>query len=543
MIDTDAINAACHILRQTWGLDFGRVRALIVRLDAWQTHNELVDVTGLSHRSVGQILRELDAWMEKDGDRLRLSSADLAAFRAASASRFNPPHTRIVRQRLATLLADRPAPDFDLDHVAATTETLLNRAQHIAATYDLNDTQILCLGDHDLTSLALACLLPGLRIAVADVDERLLTFIEHIAHAHQLDITTHFADFRLELPLSLYSSCDLVFTDPPYSPDGVKLFLQRGIVALKDHPYARLLLAYGFSEQHPGLGYKVQSALHDLRLTSESIVPDFNHYDGARAIGARSALYTLRPTRRSRPAAVARTDASHSGTAQIYTHGRRSQEAQTIVPIKSTEAVPDDWPVNETLLVGEWPQKKQPETKSLGLTAYLTTCRTDGPPRVKHLVLQLAPHYDAYLPRLLLASQAQTVLAIVDQRHATELMAPIHALIKCKYRLVSRTKKQHVALIIYEKQSTPYENAHLFVLRYIADRPKARLANAWRESLIAWHKQQGTILTKNQARVLINQTRIGALYGQHYLAELSLHSLTALIAAAKATIADRTDEI
>ena len=74
--------------------------------------------------------------------------------------------------------------------------------------------------------------------------------------------------------------------------------------------------------------------------------------------------------------------------------------------------------------------------------------------------------------------------------------------------------------------------------RHIADRPNARLANAWREGLIAWHKKQGTTLTKNQARALISQTRIGALYGQHYLTELPLHSLAALIAAAKATIAD-----
>ncbi len=538
MTDTDAINATSRSLRQAWGLDFGRVRALIARLDAWHTHDELVDGTGLSHRSVGQVLHALDTWLEKDGDRLRLAAADLAAFRTASAPHIKPHPPHIARQRLAALLADRPAPDLDLDHVAATAETLLKRAQHIAATYDLTGAQILCLGDHDLTSLALACLLPDLRIAVADLDERLLAFIDHSAHAHKLDITTHFADFRLELPPSLDSSCDLVFTDPPYSPDGIKLFLQRGIAALKDHPYVRLLLAYGFSEQHPGLGYKVQSALHDLRLTSESILPDFNRYDGARAIGARSALYTLRPTRRSRPAAVAKMGAPHSGAARIYTHGRSAEEAQATVPVKSTEAIPGEWPARATLLVGEWPQEKQATAKRLALASYLTASRTDGPLRVQHLALQLAPHYDAYLPRLLLASQAQTVLAIVDQRHATELTGPLLALIECKYRLISRTNKQHIAWILCEKQPTPYEDAPRFVLRHIADRPKARLANAWREGLIAWHKKQGTTLTKNQARALISQTRIGALCGQHYLTELPLHSLADLIAAAKATIAD-----
>ena len=36
-----------------------------------------------------------------------------------------------------------------------------------------------------------------------------------------------------------------------------------------------------------------------------------------------------------------------------------------------------------------------------------------------------------------------------------------------------------------KKQLTPYEDAHLFVLRHIADRPKAHLTNVWREGLSA----------------------------------------------------------
>ena len=60
MTDTDAIDATSSTLRQTWRLDFVRVRALIARLDAWHTHDELVDGTGLSHRSVGQVLHAVD---------------------------------------------------------------------------------------------------------------------------------------------------------------------------------------------------------------------------------------------------------------------------------------------------------------------------------------------------------------------------------------------------------------------------------------------------------------------------------------------------
>ncbi len=115
---------------------------------------------------------------------------------------------------------------------------------------------------------------------------------------------------------------DVVLTDPPYSPAGVGLFAARALEAMKRE--ARLLVAYGYPEGSPALGLKVQAELSALELVYEAVLPDFNAYDGAQAIGSRAALYVLRPTRRSAKIAV-RRGARHAET--LYTRGRQAVEA------------------------------------------------------------------------------------------------------------------------------------------------------------------------------------------------------------------------
>ena len=131
-----------------------------------------------------------------------------------------------------------------------------------------------------------------------------------------------FADLRVGLPVPLRGRFDVVLTDPPYSPAGVGLFAARALEAMKRE--SRLLVAYGYPEGSPALGLKVQAELSALELVYEAVLPDFNAYDGAQAIGSRAALYVLRPTRRSAKIAV-RRGARHAET--LYTRGRQAVEA------------------------------------------------------------------------------------------------------------------------------------------------------------------------------------------------------------------------
>src|SRR5690606_15667239 len=88
--------------------------------------------------------------------------------------------------------------------------------------------------------------------------------------------------------------------------------------------FSKLLLCYGFGEHHPMLGYKVQNSIHNLHLTIEAIIPFFNRYDSAEAIGCQSSLYICRPTSKSWEH---KTFKVKKDIPRIYTHGTHSEES------------------------------------------------------------------------------------------------------------------------------------------------------------------------------------------------------------------------
>ncbi|MBN3585469.1 bis-aminopropyl spermidine synthase family protein, partial [Algoriphagus aestuarii] len=97
------------------------------------------------------------------------------------------------------------------------------------------------------------------------------------------NVRCYFADLRVGLPPAVRGSADLVFTDPPYTPEGVELFVRRGLEGAVDPKNTRILLAYGASETTPALAARVQQRFTRLHLAIEALWPDFNRYLGAEA--------------------------------------------------------------------------------------------------------------------------------------------------------------------------------------------------------------------------------------------------------------------
>src|SRR5260370_33257532 len=79
---------------------------------------------------------------------------------------------------IAALIAAGPPACPDLDHVPATAETVVRRALWLDSTYDLAGSVLLCIGDHDLTSLAVGQVRPGSKGVVVDAGEPALGFID-----------------------------------------------------------------------------------------------------------------------------------------------------------------------------------------------------------------------------------------------------------------------------------------------------------------------------------------------------------------------------
>ncbi|MHA1698174.1 MAG: bis-aminopropyl spermidine synthase family protein, partial [Promethearchaeota archaeon] len=168
-------------------------------------------------------------------------------------------HERLFT-RLQEICTLRPKADVTLDQSNCTCRTLLKRLilMHQYQVFDGNS--ILFLGDDDFVSIS--CMLPEFieeffvtirsnedppfRITVMDVDDRILQKIREITdktNMNKIKIVRH--DLRKPVPLRLRNRFDVVFTDPPYTLEGVRLFLARAIVCLKKKPGSRIFLSVG----------------------------------------------------------------------------------------------------------------------------------------------------------------------------------------------------------------------------------------------------------------------------------------------------------
>ncbi|MFB4275023.1 bis-aminopropyl spermidine synthase family protein [Nonomuraea sp. MTCD27] len=502
------------------GADSRRLRhALTLVCDGqWWTLAGLVRETATSRRTVEALLRELV--LERDGDRLRVPLADTPAYQDLLALAPPPedpvahllPHYAHVLDRLTALVAKAPRARHVLDHVSATPETVLRRALLLGARFWLPGARLLCVGDHDLTSLAVKLVHPGTDVTVVDVDERILAYIDD----QGLGVRTRWADLRLGLPASARDH-DLALTDPPYTPEGTGLFVARAVEGLKDE--GRVLLAYGASERTPMLALKVQQELSELNLAYEAIYPDFNRYFGAEAIGSAADLYILRPTTKTRPAVQSRL--SRQATA-IYTQGPQAVEsAESAVsavsaPSASEEALSGFGP---DLLVGDWPKElAQPRVR---LSTWLAKPYAAAPERV---AVAVPAGLEAALPRLLLATRAAHVRVLCPGSPP-----PLPEVLSAVYTL----SEAGDGLLDAVRLPPPAGEADS-VLRRILDNGHAKLANTWREALIAVARAQGTTLTKNEARSLIREAADWS--DDLTPLETPLHHLSALPAAVTTTV-------
>ncbi|HEY0718973.1 MAG TPA: bis-aminopropyl spermidine synthase family protein, partial [Streptosporangiaceae bacterium] len=304
--DTDGFLGPIRELRASLRIEAGRVDAVGALLvgGEYRSPDELVSATGTSRRTVDALLRAAGPLLESADGRVRFSLSSAAAAAAEFGGGPGVPAPD-PWEMLATgdpemvtaaaaLVAGAPHPVPELDHVPATPVTVLKRGHYLRSTFDLRQARVLFVGDHDLTSLGLflAGGAPGLKASVVDVAEPLLEYIDTEARKRGYDIRCHFADLRLGLPGALREAADAAFTDPPYTPEGVRLFVTRGLQGMANRRTGRVLVAYGYGEQ-PALGLAVQEAVSPLHLTYEAVLPGFNRYDGARASGSRAALYVL----------------------------------------------------------------------------------------------------------------------------------------------------------------------------------------------------------------------------------------------------------
>jgi len=202
--------------------------------------------------------------------------------------------------RLGEYSSRRPRVDTRLDQAYGTPETALRRALYMLEEGDLEGRGVLFLGDDDLTSIAVGLLGIAERIAVVDIDERLTRLISEVSEEEGLGIECILHDLREPLPSELNGVFDTFLTDPPYTLGGLRLFLSRGIEALRGRRTAAVYLA--FADKPPLEMLEVHRAITGMGLFVRELIPGFNTYEGAAIIGNTTFMARLSTTEETKPA-------------------------------------------------------------------------------------------------------------------------------------------------------------------------------------------------------------------------------------------------
>ena len=224
-----------------------------------------------------------------------------------------------IKLELEQISQDRPKADYTLDQSHVNSTTAIMRAAYLFHHDAVEGRKILFLGDDDLTSIAVFLLSKKLgsypkNITVIDLDRRILDFIEIKINTNKFDYNFIYANLIDPMDLNLVSQFDVFFTDPPYTMQGFKLFVSRGVEALKNETGK-----YGFinfPSRAPDDTAELLTIMSDMGLAVQEIVNGFNDYIGAQIHSGKSNMIRIFTSSTSKPLIV-------DGSLPIYTASRK----------------------------------------------------------------------------------------------------------------------------------------------------------------------------------------------------------------------------
>lgn len=198
---------------------------------------------------------------------------------------------------------ERPTVDVTIDQAKAEVETSFRRAMLCFEKETLIGKKILCVGDDDLISISVGLLLKELfpnkkfkekKIVVFDIDKRFVRYINDIAAQYGLPVECVNIDLKGPLPINYANSFDCFFTDPPYTIDGLTLFLSRGVGALKKEKGLNAFLSFGQKPINETL--QLQEVILNHGFAISQVLQSFNKYEGASLLGNVSQMIVLEST-------------------------------------------------------------------------------------------------------------------------------------------------------------------------------------------------------------------------------------------------------
>ncbi|MEK7595869.1 MAG: bis-aminopropyl spermidine synthase family protein [Patescibacteria group bacterium] len=287
-----------HVISKKVGISAKELIVLLQELsDEKLSFTALVSKTGLSIETLKKLKKEAPSLFLPIPNFFVLSQKGKEELGRAMSEKgeFKEEYSEKVLGFYNELEKTRPAPERSFDQFYSTPETQVKRLKFFIEKADLKNSSFLVLGDDDLTSVCLGITNLVQRLAVCDIDQRQLDLIYSLSKKFRFEADTYHFDFKRPMLSELKAKFDVVFTDPPYTKEGFRLFLDKAFSAL-NRTNGRIYICFGSSERSPERYLPIQEAINDYRLVIEEVHKNFNAYTGAESVGNRSSLYVLRPT-------------------------------------------------------------------------------------------------------------------------------------------------------------------------------------------------------------------------------------------------------
>ncbi len=262
--------------------------ALQVTTNIW----ELAQRSTVPLLGICSVLRELidRNYVEVQGERLRLTEMGEQLCRRAGivpvrSVRCPSCHGRgvdigvlgEVRDEFLKISADRPSAIRDYDQAYLVEEASLARVAFLLGKGDLEERDVLIIGDDDLISLAAGLTRAPRRILVLEVDERIVGFIRRVADRYGLPVEARVYNVCDPLPEELCHEFDTFVCDPSESFGGLTAFLTRCLLGLRGAGAAGV---FGLSRHEASLRKwrDVQRWLLEREAVVTDIVAEFGQY-------------------------------------------------------------------------------------------------------------------------------------------------------------------------------------------------------------------------------------------------------------------------
>ncbi|MBN1263096.1 MAG: bis-aminopropyl spermidine synthase family protein [Candidatus Pacebacteria bacterium] len=302
-----------RISRQT-GISLKKIKDCLLILSSGKPvlNNELLRRVGIARKPLNQIKKSLSFLLIPSSSQTQVRSDYLVMLQSLFEADYfpeenvwsflkNQDYSRIVKL-FNQYQNQQPASRRELDQFTATPETVARRACLLDFFEDIADKKILVLGDDDFTSVALASFGSALEVVVLEIDSRIIKGVSFVTLKENLEIKAQIYDARQPLPESCRNHFDIVLTDPPYTPAGIKLFLSRAIQALDPkNQAARIYLCFGASDRAKERVLPIYQILIESGLMTRWIFDKFNRYRGAESIGSTSFLIVAEVTPKTKP--------------------------------------------------------------------------------------------------------------------------------------------------------------------------------------------------------------------------------------------------